>query len=82
MADREYIVTVNPGVDLAALDAEMVSALGSDTIPTRKVTIANPREASRVSTHFMLSDAEAEDLRNDDIQVIWGRPEVPTQTVL
>ena len=66
MADREYIVTVNPGTDLAALDAEMVSALGSDTIPTRKVTIANPREASRVSTHFMLSDAEAEDLRNDD----------------
>ena len=60
MADREYIVTVNSGVDLAALDAEMVSALGSDTIPTRKVTIANPREASRVSTHFMLSDAEAE----------------------
>lgn len=66
MAEREYIVTVNSDVDITAFDAEMVSKFGSETIPNREVVVANAREASRRSTHFFLSDDEAETLRADE----------------
>jgi subtilisin family serine protease len=63
--EKEYIVVVNRGVDLEEFDAEMSATQGHGPIPNRSVDIANPRIGSRRMTHWMITDAEAEDLRND-----------------
>lgn len=63
--EREYIVIVNRGVDLAAFDAEMADSQGHGPIPNRSVDVANPRPASQRMTHWMLTDEEAETLKTD-----------------
>lgn len=61
---KEYIVTAKTMLDADSLIADMESQGGDLYIPNRKVEITQLRELSR-NTHFMLTDSEAEQLRND-----------------
>ena len=63
--EREYTVIANTREDLPALEAEITASSGAGPIPNRSVDIANPRPGSRIQTHFMLTDEEAEALRSD-----------------
>ena len=63
--EREYTVIANTREDLPALEAEITASSGAGPIPNRSVDIANPRPGSRIQTHFMLTDEEAEALRAD-----------------
>jgi len=65
MTEKEYTVIANTREDLPALEAEITASSGAGPIPNRSVDVANPRPGSRIQTHFMLTDEEAEDLRND-----------------
>ena len=65
MSEKEYIVSLNKGVDYAAFNQEMIAATGAGDIPARSVDIANARPASQRNTHYSLTDAEAELLSND-----------------
>ena len=62
MSEKEYIVTLNKGVDPASFAAEMTQSTGSSTVPNRSVDVANARLASQRNTHYALSEAEAEAL--------------------
>ena len=63
--EREYTVIVNNRDDLATIEAELTASTGDGPIPSRSVGIANPRPGSKVQTHFMLTDEEADALRAD-----------------
>jgi len=63
--EKEYTVIANTREDLPALEAEITASSGAGPIPNRSVDIANPRPGSRIQTHFMLTDEEAEELRKD-----------------
>ena len=63
--EREYTVIANTREDLPALEAEITASSGAGPIPNRSVDVANPRPGSRIQTHFMLTDDEAEELRSD-----------------
>ena len=63
--EKEYTVIVNNRDDLAAIEAELTASTGDGPIPGRTVSIANPRMGSRVQTHFMLTDEEAQALATD-----------------
>ena len=65
MSEREHIVSVNRGVDLVAFNQEMIATTGAGSIPSRTVGVADPRATNIRSTHYMLTDAEAETLRSD-----------------
>ena len=65
MSEKEYIVSLNRGVDYEAFNAEMIATTGAGAIPSRSATVANPRPGSKRNTHYMLTDAEADALRND-----------------
>ena len=65
MSEREHIVSVNRGVDLVAFNQEMIATTGAGSIPKRTVDVADPRATNIRSTHYMLTDAEAETLRSD-----------------
>ena len=65
MSEKEYIVSLNKGVNYEAFNQEMIAATGAGDIPRRSVTVANARPASQRNTHYSLTDAEAETLRND-----------------
>ena len=65
MSEKEYIVSLNKGVDYAAFNQEMIAATGAGDIPARSVDIANARPASQRNTHYSLTDAEAGLLSND-----------------
>ena len=65
MTEKEYTVIANTREDLPALEAEITASSGAGPIPNRSVDIANPRLGSRIQTHFMLTDEEAEALRAD-----------------
>lgn len=65
MSEKEYIVVVKKGVDLEVFDADLASDTGDSTIPERAVTVANPRLGSKRMTHWMLTDDEAQALKND-----------------
>ena len=65
MSEREYVVVVNRGEDLEAFDAELEASTGEGPIPNRTVEVANPRPGSDRMTHWMLTDDEAEELKND-----------------
>ena len=66
MSEKEYIVSLNRGVDYAAFNQEMIANTGAGAIPNRSVDIANDRHGSERNTHYSLTDAEAETLRNDN----------------
>ena len=65
MSEKEYIVSLNKGVNYEAFNQEMIAATGAGDIPGRSVTVANARPASQRNTHYSLTDAEAEALKND-----------------
>jgi subtilisin family serine protease len=65
MAEREYAVIVEKGVNLAELEAELTASTGDGPIPDRSVDIANSRKGSKRITHFALTDEEAETLKSD-----------------
>jgi subtilisin family serine protease len=65
MSEKEYIVSLNKGVDAADFAAEMTQSAGTETVPSRSVDVANTRLGSMRNTHYSLTDAEAEALRND-----------------
>ncbi len=66
MSEKEYIVTLNKGVDYAQFNQEMISSTGGGDIPNRTVDVADKRELSTRNTHYALTEAEAESLRNDN----------------
>lgn len=61
---KEYIVTAKTMGDADSIIEDMESPTGNLYIPNRNVSITQFRELSR-NTHFMLSDEEADVLRND-----------------
>ena len=61
---KEYIVTLKNRDDLDAFYEDMETPGGNLYIPDRAVECVNRREISR-NTHYMLSDAEAEELKKD-----------------
>ena len=65
MAEKEYIVSLKRGVDYDAFNTEMIASTGAGDIPNRTVTVENARPLSQRNTHYMLTDAEAEALKND-----------------
>ena len=65
MAEKEYIVVLNPDIDFAQFNQEMIVSTGAGVIPNRTVDVANPRPGSQRSTHYSLTDEEAEELKND-----------------
>lgn len=65
MGEREYIVTLNKGVDYAQFNQEMIASTGAGDIPNRTVDVADAREKSTRNTHYALTDAEAQALRQD-----------------
>ena len=65
MAEKEYIVSLNRGVDYDAFNSEMVASTGAGDIPNRTVVVENARPLSQRNTHYMLTDEEAEALKND-----------------
>ena len=65
MSEKEYIVSLNKGVDYEAFNQEMIAATGAGDIPRRSVDVANARLSSNRNTHYSLTDAEAETLSND-----------------
>ena len=65
MSEKEYIVTLNKGVDYAQFNQEMIASTGGGDIPNRTVDVADARQKSTRNTHYALTDAEAEALRND-----------------
>lgn len=60
---REYIVTLKDRNDLESFYEDMETLGGDLYIPNRKVDVLNRRPLSR-NTHYMLTDVEAENLRN------------------
>ena len=63
---REYIVSLNEGVDYEQFWTEIENdGTPSIYIPDRTVDIINARPGSQRSCHYELSDEEAESLRND-----------------
>lgn len=65
MSEKEYIVSLNRGVDYVAFNQEMIAATGAGAIPGRSVDVANARPGSERNTHYNLTDAEANALKAD-----------------
>jgi plastocyanin len=65
MSEKEYIISLNKGVDFESFNQEMITSTGSGNIPKRSVDIANLRPCSERNIHYMLTDEEAVALRND-----------------
>ena len=65
MSEREYIVTLNKGVDYTQFNQEMIASTGAGNIPNRTVDVANARPGSQRNTHYAITDAEADILKND-----------------
>lgn len=61
---KEYIVTCKTKEDLQSLYDDMETPGGDLYIPDREVEVAKRRPISR-NTHYMLTDEEAESLRDD-----------------
>ena len=42
MSEREYVVTLNKGVDYTQFNQEMIASTGAGDIPNRTVDVADP----------------------------------------
>jgi len=51
MSEREYVVTLNKGVDYTQFNQEMIASTGAGDIPNRTVDVADPREKATRMTH-------------------------------
>lgn len=65
LIEREYIVTLKKDVDYAQFNQEMIASTGAGDIPNRTVDVANARPGSKRNTHYALTEAEVNRLRND-----------------
>lgn len=65
MSEKEYIVSLNRGVDFVAFNEEMVNLTGAGFIPNRNVEVANARPGSQRNTHYYLTSQEVEILQQD-----------------
>ena len=65
MSEKEYIVSLNRGVDHVAFNQEMIATTGAGAIPGRTVNVADQRATNTRNTHYNLTDDEAEALKND-----------------
>jgi len=66
MLEREYIVSLNRGVDYDSFWQEMESdTTGLQFVPNRRVDIINNRDGSLRSCHYSLTDDEAKILQDD-----------------
>jgi len=65
MSEKEYIVTLNKGVDYAQFNQEMIASTGAGDIPNRTVDVANARPGSARNTHYALTEDEVTALKND-----------------
>ena len=64
--EKEYIVTVNLGVDWTQVHEELTSGnSASGALPARAVEVVKLREINQRNTHYALTDAEAATLRTD-----------------
>ena len=64
--EKEYIVSLKPDVNYEEFWDQIENISTDDGfVPTRRVDIVNNRDGSLRSCHYALSDAEAEQLRND-----------------
>jgi subtilisin family serine protease len=70
---QEYIVTCRTREDLQSLYEDMETPGGSLHIPDRAVDLVHRREISR-NTHYMLTEEEAEEVRNDSRVIACERP--------
>ena len=66
MSEKEYIVSLNKGVNYEAFNQEMIASTGGGDIPGRSVDVANARPLSQRNTHYMLTNEEAAKLRDDE----------------
>ena len=63
---KEYVVSLNAGIDYTAFWNEMESVTQNlEFIPDRNIDIANNRDGSIRSCHYYLTDEEATILQND-----------------
>ena len=68
---HEYIVTVKAGVDWQVVNDELTRDTAADAsvdsakVPDRSVDVAKLRSNNKRNTHYALTDAEAQALRND-----------------
>ena len=65
MSEKEYIVSLKKDTDASSFKSEMTQSSGDTNIPNRSVDVANERLLSTRNTHYSLTDAEAEQLKND-----------------
>jgi hypothetical protein len=64
MQKREYVITLHSKDDLTGFYDDMETPGGNVYIPYRAVPVHNRRAISK-NTHYMLTDAEAEQIRGD-----------------
>lgn len=63
---KEYIVSLKRGINYDAFWSQIENASADDGfVPTRRVDIVNNRDGSLRMCHYALTDAEADQLRND-----------------
>ncbi len=62
---KEYIVVVKAGEDLTTLDSELAANSGDSAIPNRSVECCDACPHDSRMTHWMLTDEEAQALKND-----------------
>lgn len=65
MEELEYVVTLKNGADWAQMHEEIVRVSNIDNIPNRAVECVNERPYSDRNTHYSLTTAEAELLKQD-----------------
>lgn len=63
--EKEYVVITKEGVDIEKVDVQLREIGGNAIIPHREVTCANPMNYNDRITHWMLTDEEAETMRQD-----------------
>ena len=72
--ERKAVVTLHKGVNAEEFMDNMTTTFGSDAIPNRKVTVYNEKPGSVSNFDFVLTQAEANRLKNDPRvrDVRWG----------
>ena len=63
--EKEYVVITKEGIDVEKVDVQLREPGGNALIPHRECTCANPQKHNDRITHWMLTDEEAENLRQD-----------------
>lgn len=81
--EKEYSVIAVSRDVLSQLEEELTASTGNGSIPNRKVDIANKRLGSKIQTHFMLTDDEAELLKSDPrVRAVEEPPENRTDIII